>query len=128
MTALLLRNSFWASPLEGLVRRLYLRLDQSPWSRYDRLTLAVMQCCLRPNSNCVDIRAHRGTLLAEIVHLAPADIHYAFEPVPQHAHYLAKTFPTVSVHALALSDTKQQTNSPKSNRNSKTSRISQRLA
>lgn len=105
----LIKKFILGSPLEGFARRLYIRLDQSPWSHYDRLTLAIMKRCLRPDSNCVDIGAHRGTILAEIVHLAPAGTHYAFEPVPQHAHYLAKTFPTVKVHTLALSDTKQQT-------------------
>src|SRR5687767_13192167 len=108
MTALI-KKFIVGSPLEGLARRLYIRLDQSPWSHYDRLTLAVMQHCLRPNSNCVDIGAHRGTILAEIVRLAPAGTHYAFEPIPPHAHYLAKSFPSVQVHTLALSHTKQQT-------------------
>ena len=58
--AALIKKFILGSPLEGLARWLYLRLDQSPWSHYDRLTLAIMKRCLRPNSNCVDSGAPRG--------------------------------------------------------------------
>jgi FkbM family methyltransferase len=94
------------SPLEGMARRLYIRLDRSPWSKYDRDALAIMKRCLHRDSNCIDIGAHRGTILAEILNHAPVGVHYAFEPIPQHYQYLAKRFPTVKVHQLALSDRK----------------------
>jgi FkbM family methyltransferase len=103
-----LKRLIIGTPLERLARSLYIRLDPSPWGEYDRLTLAIMRRCLRPNSNCVDIGAHRGTILAEIVRQAPDGIHYAFEPVPEHSRYLAKAFPKVRVYELALSNVREQ--------------------
>lgn len=63
---------------------------------------------LTRSSNCVDIGAHRGTILTEIVQKAPAGVHYAFEPVPRHCDYLRKQFPAVKVYQLALSNIKQE--------------------
>ncbi len=98
------------TPFERLARRLYIRLDTSPWSKYDRLTLAIMHRCLKVDSNGVDIGAHRGTILAEMLQQAPKGHHYAFEPIPQHSQYLAKTFPMVQVYTLALSNVRHETN------------------
>jgi len=103
-----LRKLILDTPFEPLARRLYIRLDRSPWSEYDRLTLAIMRRCLRANSNCVDIGAHRGSILAEIMRQAPDGIHHAFEPVPEHCRYLERTFPKVRVHELALSNVREQ--------------------
>ena len=61
---------------------------------------------LRPDSNGLDVGAHRGSILGEIVRTAPRGVHFAFEPIPEHCHYLARTFPTVRVFELGLSDTK----------------------
>src|SRR5688572_11745218 len=104
-----LKRLIRGTPLERLARGLYIRLDPSPWSEYDRLTLAVMRRCLRSNSNCIDIGAHRGTILAEIVRQAPQGIHYAFEPVTAHCRYLTQAFPKVRVYELALSNECEQT-------------------
>jgi FkbM family methyltransferase len=104
-----IRSKVIGSPLERIARGMFIRLDPSQASRYDRLTLAVMRRCLCGDSNCIDIGAHRGAILAEILRRAPHGKHYAFEPLPTHAAYLKQAFPTVSVHQLALSDKKQQT-------------------
>ena len=97
------------TPVERLARRLYIRLDPSLAGKYDRETLSIMRRHITPNSNCIDIGAHRGSILAEILALAPAGIHYAFEPVPQQYNYLVKSFPTVKISPLALSDEKAET-------------------
>jgi FkbM family methyltransferase len=104
MRAVDLKSLILDTPLEPLARRLYIRLDPSPGSRQDRLTVAVMRRCLREDSNCVDIGACRGTILAEIVRRAPTGQHHAFEPIARHSRYLAKSFPSVRVHAIALSN------------------------
>jgi FkbM family methyltransferase len=96
------------SPFEQLARRAYIRLDPSPWGREDRQTLAILKRTLRPDSNCIDIGAHRGNILGEIVRRAPRGIHFAFEPIPEHRRYLARTFPMVRVFEIALSNTKGQ--------------------
>lgn len=92
------------STLEGLARRLYIRLDPTIWGQYDRQTLAVLKHHLKPDSNCIDIGAHRGSMLREIIARAPRGKHFAFEPLAEPAQYLTKTFPTVKVYPLALSN------------------------
>jgi FkbM family methyltransferase len=104
MRAVDLKSLVLDTPLEPLARRLYIRLDPSPGSQQDRLTVAVIRRCLRTDSNCVDIGAYRGTILAEIVRRAPVGHHHAVEPISRHNRYLAKAFPTVRVHAVALSN------------------------
>jgi FkbM family methyltransferase len=99
-----LKARILGTPVEGLARRAYLRLDPSPGGRYDRQTLAIMRRCLGPGSNCVDIGAHRGAILREILAAAPLGQHFAFEPLPEHAAYLATAFPGVRVFPIALSD------------------------
>ena len=99
-----LKARILGTPFEGLARRAYLRLDPSPGGRYDRQTLAIMQRCLGSGSNCVDIGAHRGAILREILAIAPQGQHFAIEPLQEHAAYLAATFPGVKVFPIALSD------------------------
>jgi FkbM family methyltransferase len=69
---------------------------------------AITRRLLRPDSNCIDVGAHRGSILGEIVRRAPRGVHFAFEPIPEHCRYLAKTFPTVKVFEIALGDKKGQ--------------------
>ncbi|WP_445148461.1 FkbM family methyltransferase [Baekduia sp. Peel2402] len=57
---------------------------------------------LRPDSCCVDVGAHRGGVLRDIVRLAPAGRHIAFEPLPTLAAELASSFPAVDVHNAAV--------------------------
>jgi FkbM family methyltransferase len=94
--------------MEILARRLYLRFDPSEGGQYDREALSIMRQCLSCTSNCIDIGAHRGSILNEIVALSPQGTHFAFEPVPEHFRYLAKNFPQVKVYSLALSNIKKK--------------------
>jgi FkbM family methyltransferase len=63
-----------------------------------------MRKVLHRTANAIDIGAHRGTILREILHRAPAGEHHAFEPVPVYAARLRARFPQVAVHEVALSD------------------------
>jgi FkbM family methyltransferase len=54
--------------------------------------------------NCVDVGCHLGSMLSEIVRLAPRGRHIAIEPVPYKAEWLLKKFPQVDVRQIALSD------------------------
>jgi FkbM family methyltransferase len=47
--------------------------------------------------------------LREIVHLAPRGRHFAFEPIPALHRRLCRSFPGVTCHPLALSDTEGST-------------------
>lgn len=74
---------------------------------YDAQTVAVMERCLLPHSNCIDVGCHEGSVLREILRVAPLGTHYAFEPLPAYARLLRDTFggnPHVVLSDLALSD------------------------
>ncbi len=58
---------------------------------------------LEPESNCIDIGAHAGAVLEEIVKAAPRGHHIAFEPIPQLCIGLRKRFPQVEVRCAAVS-------------------------
>jgi FkbM family methyltransferase len=64
----------------------------------------VMAACLARDSNCIDIGAHSGGILREILRCAPLGRHIAYEPLPHLAAELAREFPEVQVRAAALSD------------------------
>lgn len=70
-------------------------------NRHLRLLLAFV---LRPDSDCVDVGANKGTVLREMVRLAPHGTHVAFEPIPVLAENLAERFPEVTVRQAAVSD------------------------
>jgi FkbM family methyltransferase len=59
---------------------------------------------LGPESCCVDVGAHRGSVLAEICRVAPQGRHIAYEPLPHLARELRTDFPNVDVRCAALSD------------------------
>jgi FkbM family methyltransferase len=102
------------TPLEALARRVWVVVIRSgkPAARksleYDRQTEAVMQRVLSRSSNCIDVGAHRGSLLGPMLKLAPEGTHLALEPIPRLAKRLRQRFPTVRVYQLALSDSSGQ--------------------
>ena len=71
---------------------------------YDRQTVEVMFRVLRPNSNCIDVGAHNGSILQRMIDISPRGRHYAFEPLPHLSQKLSERFPKVIVHQMALSD------------------------
>lgn len=71
---------------------------------YDEETAQVMKRVLRPDSCCIDVGAHEGIILKDMVRLAPAGIHFAFEPLPHLANQLRNRFANVRVHEAAVSD------------------------
>jgi len=72
--------------------------------RYDIQTVEVMKRVLRTDSVCIDVGAHKGDVLEDMVALAPKGRHHAFEPIPSLARRLRERFPNVVVHEAALSD------------------------
>ena len=59
---------------------------------------------LGPDANCIDVGAHRGDVLRDMLRLAPQGRHIAYEPIPELADALAGEFPQVDVRKAALSD------------------------
>jgi FkbM family methyltransferase len=83
----------------------------------DRLTLAaqrdvedshnmrrLLAFTLQADSNCIDIGANHGAVLAEICRVSPAGRHVAFEPLPHLCSALREAFPNVDIHQAALSN------------------------
>lgn len=71
---------------------------------YKRAGLAIMRRVLAPDSNTVDVGAHRGFYLAQALRLAPQGRHVAIEPIPELANALRRHYPRADVHAVALAD------------------------
>jgi hypothetical protein len=76
------------SPFEETARwvyRLYLLVASQDFRRnatYDRETIVVMKRTLRKDSNCIGVGCHIGDMLKEMIKVAPDEVHYAFEPLP----------------------------------------------
>ena len=101
-----LRNWVADSPLGPAVQPVYQALARGRGANYDRECKQVIQRVLNRESNAIDIGAHRGSVLRQILRVAPQGTHVAFEPLPEYAIRLRARFPGVVVHDLALADTK----------------------
>jgi FkbM family methyltransferase len=69
-----------------------------------KLVLAV---CLRADSHTIEVGAHEGSVLRDLVRLAPDGRHLAFEPLPAMRAVLEAEFgalPNVDIRGAALSD------------------------
>jgi FkbM family methyltransferase len=71
-----------------------------------RLLLAF---ALTEDANCIDIGAHKGAALAEMVRVAPYGKHIAYEPLPLLHKYLVDHFPIVEVRLAAVSNEEGET-------------------
>jgi FkbM family methyltransferase len=80
------------------------------WLKRDRLynehlkMLRLLAFVLSRDSNCIDVGAGEGSVLKEIVRLAPNGRHIAYEPIPQFYEKLIARFPAVDVRRTALSN------------------------
>jgi FkbM family methyltransferase len=83
-------------PLEAVWRR-----DAADVANMRRL----LAFALAADGNCIDVGAHRGAVLAEMLRVCPGGRHIAFEPLPHLAALLREQFPDVEVHQAALSNT-----------------------
>lgn len=105
------------TPLEGLARAVYRSLRGSHAaappapsdlnSLYDQQTEAIMGRVLDRHSTCIDIGCHEGAILDAMLRIAPAGIHYAFEPLPHLFAALAAKYagnPRVRLFEVALSE------------------------
>src|SRR3954452_4373494 len=92
--------------LEVPLDRLYQRLDVTARrGGIDRPNLRLLLAfSLRADSNCVDVGAHAGAVLRDIVRRSPQGRHVAYEPLPHLAERLAAEFPSVDVRNAAVGD------------------------
>jgi FkbM family methyltransferase len=72
--------------------------------RDTELLIALMERTLDRDSDCLDVGAHAGGVLREMVRIAPGGRHVAWEPLPEFAAHLRDEYPEVQVREAALSD------------------------
>jgi FkbM family methyltransferase len=71
----------------------------------DRHAMSVLLAgTLRRDAHTIDVGAHSGAVLREVLRVAPEGVHLAYEPIPALSQWLAEEFPSVSVRNAALSD------------------------
>lgn len=70
----------------------------------DKHLKLLLSFLLRPDSNCLDVGAHRGTFLTHFRRVAPAGSHIAYEPLPGLCAELTARFPEMDIRQRALSD------------------------
>lgn len=77
--------------------------------RYDRQTNKIIRKVCKPDSNCIDVGAHKGEVLDVIIKSAPKGTHYAFEPIPDLHNKLVSKYAGnshVKVYDIALNNSK----------------------
>lgn len=92
--------------VESQLRSAYHLIDRTARreARDNEHLRVVLASSLAPQSNCIDVGAHSGGVLREIVRCAPRGRHIAYEPLPELAAVLAREYPQVEVRSAALSD------------------------
>ena len=90
--------------LRRVAHRLLLPAHVRTDIRDNELLVALLEESLKPDSLCLDVGAHEGAVLGEIIRLAPKGRHVAWEPLPAFARQLGRRFPSVEVRQAALSD------------------------
>ena len=86
------------------VRRRFLPAHIRADIRDTELLVALMEEVLEPDSDCLDVGAHAGSVLGEMTRIAPGGRHVAWEPLPEFAARLREAYPGVEVRQAALSD------------------------
>ena len=70
----------------------------------DAMMEAVFARLLAPDTNCIDVGAHVGTVSRIFAELAPRGRHLIIEPEAAKAAWLARRFPGAEVHAVAAAE------------------------
>ena len=92
--------------VEDQARELWgLRSREARRDRRDMRELRrLLAATLSAQDSCIDIGAHDGAVLRDIVRHAPRGRHLAYEPLPELAALLERDFPSVEVRNAAVSD------------------------
>ncbi len=65
---------------------------------------AIIAAVVPRDAHTIDVGAHEGDVVAELLRVAPSGRHIAYEPIPGFAKRLRERFPTVDVREAALAD------------------------
>jgi len=86
------------------LRRRFLPAHEQAAIRDQELLRDRMAELIQADSDCLDVGAHEGVVLAEMIRLAPHGRHIAWEPLPEFAELLRTRHPSAEVRQAALSD------------------------
>lgn len=112
----LIKQAVAGTALEPLARKLHMKLARAAGQMtaaeemnrlYDMQTMDIMKRVLKPDSCCIDVGCHEGSVLTDILHFSPQGQHYAFEPIPGMFKDLQAKFgqmPNVHLYDVALSE------------------------
>lgn len=77
---------------------------------YDFLTKEIISKVLNPESVCVDVGCHSGSILSLMLNYCPNGQYYAFEPLPEFFEILQKDFNrgNIDIYNVALSDVESE--------------------
>lgn len=112
-----LKHLLIRTPLQEPAKKLQFLLESKKRNQHPELneiyvegqrTEQMLRQVIKDSFNCIDIGCHLGSVLSEIVKIAPNQQHIAFEPIPYKAEWLKDKFPEVEVKQMALSDTPGQ--------------------
>jgi FkbM family methyltransferase len=93
-----------ADPVTGPEMRALLSVGGRREARDRHAMSVLLAATLARDAHTIDVGAHSGAVLREIVRIAPEGRHIAYEPLPDLARQLSGEFPTVDVRNAALSD------------------------
>ncbi len=90
-----------------------MRAAMVPRYRHDRVESdnlrKLLKSVLKEDSNCIDIGAYRGRVLAEILRVAPRGKHIVYEPLPHLNKYLRERYPFIDIRLAAVSNEEGET-------------------
>lgn len=75
----------------------------------DQLACTLMARLCREGETFVDVGAHIGSVIAEVIYHCPTARIIAFEAIPEKSEHLALKFPEVMVHSCALAEVEGET-------------------
>ncbi len=95
--------------MKQLLKRLFslLHIAFTRNQKYDAYSLKIIERCLKPDSNCIDIGCHKGEILDQMIKGAPMGVKFGFEPIPELFRELTSkyaAFPNVNIYPTALYD------------------------
>ena len=95
--------SSWGPTVREAVRATWPRTRRLDVEDNDNLS-RILRYVLRGDGCGVDVGSHCGSVLSQMIAVAPNAQHHAFEPLPHLAARLRREFPNATVYECALSD------------------------
>ncbi|WP_276131680.1 FkbM family methyltransferase [Polluticoccus soli] len=93
--------------LKQIVKKIPIAFTKN--QQYDKLTNKIIKKVCKPDTNCIDVGAHKGEVLDIILKYSPNGTHYAFEPIPDMYEKLKEKYNSragCNIMDIAVSDRK----------------------